>query len=96
MFFGVKSPSFQWEITLGFSSIEFAVLGCSHKNGMYKLVASERCLQGSVWRVIVIVIHLPRRVHNAGAVYLVNDVGFDFLALADKDFTGQLLSFRSA
>ena len=77
MFFGVKSPSFQWEITLGFSSIEFVVLGCSHKNGMYKLVASERCLESSRRRLIVIVIHLPRRVHNADTEHLGEPIGSD-------------------
>ena len=71
-------------------------LGVVIKIGVYKLVASERCLQGSVWRVIVIVIHLPWRVHNAGTKYLVNDVSFDCLDIANKDVSGQLLTFRSA
>ena len=71
-------------------------LGVVIKIGVYKLVASERCLQGSVWRLIVIVNQLPWRVHNAGAVYLVNDVGFDCLAVADENIAGQLLTFRSA
>ena len=47
-------------------------LGVVIKIGVYKLVASERCLQGSVWRVIVIVTQLPWRVYNANAEQLMN------------------------
>ena len=62
MVFSIKSPTLEWEITLGPSSIEFVVLGCSHKNWYVCLVVFVRLLKAATrWLFGDCELFLPER-----------------------------------